>query len=156
MGGELEAEFNKRRDEANAPLGASDELAAAVAEMVRTGAGTCAESIHAAVLADPRLAGALTPVPAVLSEGNFDLKFTGTSFDVRVDGQVSYNRSKAIFDRPEAPGWTSFEISATVTASTKTAESASERIDAHFQSDGSVEVIVAPAIEAALVDLAHR
>jgi hypothetical protein len=156
MAGELESEFNKRRDEANAPLVASDDLVAAVGEMLRVGARTCAETIRAAVQDDARLAGALTSHSESLSDGNFKLEFTGNSFDVHVDGQVSYNQSKAMFDRPEDPGWTSFEISATVTARTKTTESASERIEARFQPDGTPVMVAALAIEAAVADLAGR
>jgi hypothetical protein len=156
MAGDLEAEFNKRRHEANAPLVASDELVAAVAEMLRVGARTCAETIRVAVQDDARLAGALTSHSEDLSEGDFKLEFTGNSFDVSVDGQVSYNHSKAMFDRPQDPGWTSFEISATVTARTKTAKSATERIEARFQPDGTALMVVALAIEAAIADLAGR
>jgi hypothetical protein len=156
MAGDLETEFIKRRDEANAPLVASDELVAAVGEMLRVGARTCAATVRAAVQDDARLAGALTPNSEDLSEGNFKLKFTGNSFDVSVDGQVSYNQSKAMFDRPEDPGWTSFEISSTVTARTKTAKSATERIESRFQSNGTAVMVVALAIEAAVADLAGR
>ncbi len=156
MAGDLESEFNKRRDEANAPLVASDDLVAAVDKMRRAGARICAETIRAAVKADARLAGALTPHAENLSGGNFKLEFTGNSFDVRVDGQVSYNQSKAMFDRPQDPGWTSFEISATVTAHTITTKSASERIEARFAPDGTAVMVVALAIEAAVADLAGR
>ena len=156
MAGDLEAEFNKRRDEAKAPLVASDELVAAVREKLSAGARTCAETIRVAVQDDARLAGALTSHSENLSDGNFKLEFSGNSFDVHVDGQVSYNQSKAMFDRPQDPGWTSFEISATVTARTKTAESATERIESRFQPDGTAVMVVALAIEAAVADLAGR
>lgn len=156
MASDLEAEFNERRDAAKAPFKESDELVAAVSAMLRAGTRTCAETIRAAVQGDARLSGALTSHSEELSDGNFKLAFTGNSFDVRIDGQVSYNHSKAMFDRPDEPGWTSFEISATATAYTETTESASERIEARFQSDGAAVMVVALAIEAAVADLAHR
>jgi hypothetical protein len=156
MASDLEKEFNVRREEANAPFNDSDELVAAVGAMLRVGARNCAETIRAAVQDDARLSGALKPHSEELTEGNFKLEFMGNSFDVSVDGQISYNHSKAMFDRPDEPGWTSFEISATVTARTKTTESASERIEARFQPDGSAVMVVALAVEAAVADLAHR
>ncbi|HLJ84227.1 MAG TPA: hypothetical protein VKT51_08670 [Candidatus Eremiobacteraceae bacterium] len=152
----METEFNERRAEAKAPFNDSNELVAAVGVMLRAGTRICAETIRGAVQDDARLSGALTPHSEELSEGNFKLEFTGNSFDVRVDGQISYNHSKAMFDRPDEPGWTSFEISATVTAYTDTTESASERIEARFQPDGTAVMAVTLAIEAAVADLARR
>lgn len=156
MSGDLEAEFKKRKEEANAPFDASDELRAKVGEMVSTGARTCAEAIRIVVQDDPRLAQALSVQPFTVSDGNFKLELIGKSFDVSVDGQISYNVSKAMFDRPDVPGWTSFDISATVTAHADSKESASERVDAHFEPDGSAVMAVGPVIEAAVADLALR